>query len=146
MILLETIPSSSGNESKDVKFVKVVTRAQALKDATQQTNGEEKFEKFSPSTWKACLQRRMAAKKCREEKALDDQKSQEGKSAPQGGFVLVDKVFKPLKTMLDSYDARLRLNQTNEECYKSYPDLELETKRLEVFQKMIEGTQALLEK
>ena len=32
--LLKTIPSSSGNESKDVKFVKVVTRAQALKDAT----------------------------------------------------------------------------------------------------------------
>ena len=31
--LLETIPSSSGNESKDVKSIKVVTRAQTLKDA-----------------------------------------------------------------------------------------------------------------
>ena len=33
--LLETIPSSSGNESKEVKFVKLVARAQALKDAAQ---------------------------------------------------------------------------------------------------------------
>ena len=48
--------------------------------------------------------------------------------------------------MLDSYEARLRPNQTNEECYRAYPDSKLETKRLEVFQKMIEGTQALLEK
>ena len=30
--MLETIPLSSGNESKDVKSIKVVTRAQALKD------------------------------------------------------------------------------------------------------------------
>ena len=88
----------------------------------------------------------MAAKKHREEKALDKQKSHEGKSTPQGGLVLADKVFEPLKTMLDLYEARLRPNQTNEERYKAYPDLELETKRLEVFQKMIEGTQALLEK
>ena len=47
--LLETIPSSSGNESKEVKYLKVVTTAQALEDATQQTDGEEKSEKSSPS-------------------------------------------------------------------------------------------------
>ena len=57
----------------------------------------------------------MAAKKRREEKALDKQKSKEGKSTPQGGLVLVDKVFEPLKMMLDLYKARLRPNQTNEE-------------------------------
>ena len=57
----------------------------------------------------------MAAKKRREEKALDKQKSQERKSAPQGGSVLADKVFEPLKTMLDTYEARLRPNETNEE-------------------------------
>ena len=51
--LLEKIPSSSKNESKDVKFVKVVTRPQALKDAAWQTNGKEKFEMSFPSTWKA---------------------------------------------------------------------------------------------
>ena len=86
-----------------------------MKDATQQTDGEEKFEKSSPSTWKAHCQRRMAAKKWRKEKALDEQKSQEGKSAPQGGSMLADKVFEPLKNMLDSYEARLRPNQNNEE-------------------------------
>ena len=73
--LLETIPLSSGNESKEVKSFKVVTRDEALKDATQQTNGEEKSKKSSPSTWKACCQRRMAAKKRKEEKALEKQKS-----------------------------------------------------------------------
>ena len=82
--------------------------------------GEEKFEKSSPSTWKARHQRRMVAKKRREKKALYEQKSQEGKSAPQGGSILVDKVFEPLKTMLDSYEASLRPNQTNEERYRAY--------------------------
>ena len=52
--LLETILSSSGNESREVKYVKVVTRAQALKDVAQQMDGEEKFEKSFSSTWKAC--------------------------------------------------------------------------------------------
>ena len=113
--LLETIASSSGNESEDVKSVKVVTRAQALKDTTQQMDGEEKSKKSSPSTWKARCQRRMATKKWREEKDLDEQKIQEEKSAPQGGLVLANKVFEPLRTMLDSYEARLRPNQTNEE-------------------------------
>ena len=108
--LLETIPLSSRNESKDVKSIKVMTRAQALKDAAQQTDGKEKSKNSSPSTWKACHQRRMAAKKRREEKALNEQKSQEGKSAPHGDLVLANKVFEPLKTMLDLYEARLRPN------------------------------------
>ena len=40
--LLETIPLSSGNESKEVKSVKVVTRVEATKDAPQQTDDKEK--------------------------------------------------------------------------------------------------------
>ena len=74
MNLLKTIPLSSGNKSKEVECVNVVTRAQALKDATQQIGGEEKSEKSSHSTWKACRQRRVAAKKLRDEKALEEQK------------------------------------------------------------------------
>ena len=109
-------------------------------------DGKDKSKKSSPSTWKARRQRRMVAKKRKEEKALDEQKSQQKKSIFQGGSMLVDKVFEPLKMMLDSYEARLRQNQTNEECYRAYPNLKLEMKRIEVFQKMIEGTQALLEK
>ena len=48
--------------------------------------------------------------------------------------------------MLDAYEARLRPNQTQEERYRAYLDLEIETKRLEIFQRMIKGTQALLDK
>ena len=47
---------------------------------------------------------------------------------------------------MDAYEARLKPNQTFEERYRAYPCPELETKRLEIFQKMIEGTQALLDK
>ena len=108
--LLETIPSSNKNESKDVKSIKVVTRAQALKDATQQSDGKEKSKKSSLSTWKARRQRRLAAKKRREEKALDEQKSQEGKSTPQGGSMLADKVFEPL----DRKSTRLNSSHSGE--------------------------------
>ena len=45
--------------------------------------------------------------------------------------------------MLDACKARLTPNQTNEEIYRAYLDLELETKRLEIFQKVIKWTQAL---
>ena len=51
--LLETILLSSKNESKEVKFIKVVMTAQALKDVAQQMDGKEKSKKSSPSTWKA---------------------------------------------------------------------------------------------
>ena len=52
--------------------------------------------------------------------------------------------------MLDAFEARLKPrlkpNQTLEERMRAYPDPNLETKSLEIFRKMIEGTQALLEK
>ena len=40
-----------------------MTRAQALKDATQQINAKGKPKKSSQSSWKACCQSKMAAKK-----------------------------------------------------------------------------------
>ena len=63
----------------------------------------------------------MAAKKRREKKTLDEHKSQEGKITPQRGLVLVDKVFEPLKTMLDSYKATLRPNQTKRRTIQGIP-------------------------
>ena len=48
--------------------------------------------------------------------------------------------------MLDAYEARLRPQQTLEERMRAYPDPVLETKCLKVFQEMIKGTQALLDK
>ena len=55
-------------------------------------------------------------------------------------------VLKPLKAMLNALEARLRPQQTLKERMRAYPDLEIETKWLEIFQKMIEGMQALMEK
>ena len=55
-------------------------------------------------------------------------------------------MFEPLKALLDAYEARLKPNQTLEEHYRAYPDPPLEQKRLEVFQKMFEVTQAALER
>ena len=50
------------------------------------------------------------------------------------------------KATLDAYKDRLRPKQTNEERYRAYPNSKIETKSLEIFQKMIKGTQALLNK
>ena len=46
----------------------------------------------------------------------------------EGGSILVDKVFEPLKAMLDVYEDRLRPKQTNEERYRAYLNLEFKTK------------------
>ena len=55
-------------------------------------------------------------------------------------------ILETLKAMLDAYEARLRPQQNLEERVRAYPDPTLETKHLEIFQEMIKGTQALLEK
>ena len=91
--LLETIPSSSGNDSEGAKPINIVTRAQAIE--------EEKSKRSSPDSWKARRQRRVYAKKRREEKAQEEARSQKKESLIKGGLVLVEKVFKPLKAMLD---------------------------------------------
>ena len=88
----------------------------------------------------------MVAKRKREGKALEEAKLQKEKSLLEGVFFLLDKVFKPLKAMLNAYEAILRPKQTNEERFRAYPNPNLETKRLDIFQKMIEGTQTLLNK
>ena len=88
----------------------------------------------------------MAAKKRREEKAHKETKSQKKESLIERGSDLVGKVFKPLKAILDAYEARLRPKHTNEERYRAYVDPKIEAKHLEIFQKMIEGTHALLDK
>ncbi len=62
------------------------------------------------------------------------------------GLVIVERVFKPLKAMLEAYEARLKRNETQEDRYRNYPDPMIETKRLELFQKLIEMTQSILEK
>ena len=74
--MLETKPSTSGNESEKAKPVNVVRRAQALKDAAQQTEDEGKSEKSSPSSWKARRQKRVVAKRKPEERAKHEHEQQ----------------------------------------------------------------------
>ena len=116
-----------------------VTGAQAQKKAAQPCNDKEEFARSSPNSWKARRQRTVAKKKRQEEKAQEETKEQKEKSIPEGGSVLANKVFEPLKAMLDAYKARLKPNQSNEERYITYPEPKFKTKRLEIFQKMIEG-------
>ena len=62
------------------------------------------------------------------------------------GLVFSRQILEPLRAMLDAFEARLKPNQTLEERIRAYLDPQLETKWLEIFQKMIEGTQALLQR
>ena len=57
----------------------------------------------------------MVAKKQREEKAQEEAKDQKKESLLEGRSILVEKVFEPLKAMLNAYKARLRPNQTQKE-------------------------------
>ena len=107
---------------------------------------KESFMKSSLKSLNFRRKRRANTKKKREEKAKEETKTQKKESLLEGGSMLFDKVFEPLKAMLDAYEARLKSNQTNEERYRAYLDFKLKTKRLEIFQKMIEGTQDLLDK
>ena len=54
--------------------------------------------------------------------------------------------MEPFHAMLDAFEAILQPNQTFKQRQRAYLDPQLETKRLEIFQKMIEGMQALLDK
>ena len=67
------------------------------------------------------------------EKAQEEAKSQKKESLLKEGLVLPKKVFEILKAILDAYEARQRLNQTNEETYGAYPNPEIETKHRKIF-------------
>ena len=71
----------------------------------------------------------------------------ESNEKPKGGSIFVaGQILEPLKAMLDAYEASLRPQQNLEERMKAYLDPTLDIKQLEIFQEMIKGTQALLEK
>ena len=58
---------------------------------------------------------------------------------------MVQKVFEPLNAMLEAFEARLKTGQTLEERARTYPDPVIESRRLDICQKLIEVTQALLQ-
>ena len=54
----------------------------------------------------------------------------------------MQKVFEPLNAMLEAFEARLKTGQTLEERARNYPDPVIESRRLDICQKLIEVTQA----
>ena len=62
------------------------------------------------------------------------------------GSILAKQVLEPLCAMLRAFEARLKPNQTLKERLRAYLDPQLELKWLEIFQKMIEDNQALLQR
>ena len=86
----------------------VVTRAQKLKNAKVQIVDKEKPAKSLKNSWKARQECIATAKKCREEKAVEDTKVQESNEKPKEGSVFAGQILEPLKAMLDAFEARLR--------------------------------------
>ena len=143
---IQTIPSPSGTESEGAKPTNATITA---KKQTQEENKEEaKTERSSKNSWKARRQRRKAAQKRRAEKAKSDEEvvKKDKEEKHKEDLVFAGQVLEPLQAMLDAFEARLKPHQTFEERQRAYLDPQLETKHLEIFQKMIEGTQALLQK
>ncbi|MCO5558438.1 hypothetical protein L7F22_012021 [Adiantum nelumboides] len=61
-----------------------------------------------------------------------------------GGSALVDKVLEPLDALLQAWEARLKTNQTLEQRWLTYPQPDVETKRLEMCKELIKAAQALM--
>ena len=136
-------PLPSGEESEGVKPVNVVTQAQARNNPM--INKKTQTERSSNNTWKKQRDKdKKPLKSANSRFKLKNQtkkllRNKTRKSKERG------QVLEPLHAMLDAFEVRLKPNQTLEDRVRAYPDPQLETKRLEIFQKMIEGTQALLQ-
>ena len=144
----KTTPVPSGEESEGVKPVNVVTRAQARNNPM--INKETQTERSSNNTWKARRQRQKAAQERKLqgqiEKSDKEVVEKQNEEKKRESSILAGQILEPLRAMLEAFEARLKPNQTLEDRIRAYPDPQLETKRLEIFQKMIEDTQALLRK
>ena len=168
---VEVLPSSSNptssSESDPVVPLKVITRAQAQAKNLQKENEietapSERSNKTKRS-WKACRERRAASKKKQEqstaaeknkskqkETELNQNKEKERENLKpkerieqSSGSVLAEKHFEPLDALLQAYEARLKPLETLEERWRKYPDPAVEARQLEIYQRLIEATQAL---
>ena len=122
---IKTIPSTSGEDREDTVQVNVVTRAQARQTRETQTDFEnQEGSETSRKSWKARRARRAAARKRREE--AEQQEAAKENNQPENeeqkrkvgndqimetGSVIVERVFEPLKAMLEAYEARLKPKQ-----------------------------------
>lgn len=72
-------------------------------------------------------------------------KDSDPRSTIFGGSVFAEKVDKVLDSLLKTYEARLKKNQTQEQRWMTYPYAELEKERLHMCTQLICTTQAMME-
>ena len=58
---------------------------------------------------------------------------------------MAEKHHETLDALLQAYEARLKPLETLEERWRLYPDPQIETRRLDLYKRLIETTQALME-
>ena len=117
--------------------------------------------KSSRNRWKARQARRAKNKKKQENDKQqplkgDETKGETSKPIPKesnkenneggsskkgiGGSVMVENHMETLDALLQAYKARLKPLETLEERWRQYPNPELETRRLEMYKRLIETT------
>ena len=62
-----------------------------------------------------------------------------------GGSILADKHMETLEGLMKAYEARLKANETIEQRWRRYPDPVNEERQLEMYKRLMEATQALLD-
>ena len=62
------------------------------------------------------------------------------------GSILADKHMETLKGLMKAYEARLKENETIEQRWRRYLDPINEERQLELYRRLMEATQALLDK
>ena len=131
--------------------VNVITREKAQKKALviPKETGPKKKRKLM--SWRERKAKWLAKARKDELEKNGDKKNgassnNETNTFDEGGFVLVAKVFEPLDSMLQAFEAILKPNQSLEQVVREYLDFVIEKKRLELCSRLVEITQQLLEK
>ena len=159
--------SPSSSETEQVVPIKVITRAQA-KAQGQQANDEAKIEKsvrakrsfrYRKNKQKLRDENKKQKAETPEEKESEDielqphqkhqketlgQRESKKKSIESGGSVLAEKHMETLDALLKAYKARLRATETLEQRWRRYPDPKNEARQLEIYRRLLETTQALI--
>ena len=170
--IVELIPPSSSPSSSEIEQtipLNVITRAQAKAQEKEQENKDEtpsEIQKINRNSWKARRARRAKSQKPQKETEPPPENKQEptkdisittqketdkqtnkskGTKTGEGGSVLAKKHHETLDALLQAYEARLKPLETLEERWRLYPNPQIETRRLDLYKRLVETTQALLD-
>ena len=85
-------------------------------------------EKRKRMSWRECKAKSLAKSKKDELEKIRDNTNNETSTSNEEGLVIVTKVFEPLDSMLQAFEARYRPNQSMEQVVREYLDPALEKK------------------